>query len=349
MRIAVVGGGVFGATIAIDLARASADVELFEARSDIVDGSSARNQARLHSGYHYPRSAATAAAARAAAEPFAERFPQAIRRSAQHWYVVAPGSKVSPADYLAFLDDTGLPYQVAGGRAGPDRPAQVHTADLVVRVPEAFVDVPVLRRLLRGDLARSGVTVHTGHRVDAAEVAGFDATVWATYGTPWPQPLRFEVCEVALLGLGRYGEESFVVVDGDFVSLDPHGRIHALYDVTHSVHHVSIGTQPEIPPEYADLIARNGVVRSPLSHIDQMIESASRYLWGLHPGGMHTSIYHGSMWSLRAVLPDVDSTDERPTLVRRDGNTIRVLSGKICTAAAVGQAVVDEVFGLVPA
>ena len=49
------------------------------------------------------------------------------------------------------------------------------------------------------------------------------------------------------------------------------------------------------------------------------------------------------------MLPDVDATDARPTLVERDGNVIRVLPGKVCTAATVGRAVVGEVFGLVPA
>jgi hypothetical protein len=29
------------------------------------------------------------------------------------------------------------------------------------------------------------------------------------------------------------------------------------------------------------------------------------------------------------VLPDVDATDERPTLVERDGNHISILSGKM--------------------
>ena len=37
----------------------------------------------------------------------------------------------------------------------------------------------------------------------------------------------------------------------------------------------------------------------------------------------------GSRFAVRAVLPDVDATDERPTLVERDGNHISILSGKM--------------------
>jgi hypothetical protein len=346
VRAAVVGGGVFGCVIAVDLARTGAQVTLYESRTDILEGSTARNMARLHSGYHYPRSDETAAASRDAAALFAARFPQAIRR-ASHYYVVAPGSKVSAADYLAFCDRLGLPYEVCGEAGGPVTPPQVHCADLVAKVAEAFVDVDVLRRLLRRELTAARVTVRTGERIAGPEAPDADVTVWATYGVPWTEPLRYEVCEVALLELGRYGNDSFVVVDGEYVSLDPFGRRHTLYDVTHSVHHVSVDTRPDIPSQYLDLIGRYGPARSPLSNLDRMVESASRFLWGLDPYGQHAPIYHGSLWSLRAVLPDVDATDTRPTLIERDGDVIRVLSGKFGTAALAGRRVVDEVFGRV--
>lgn len=338
MRVAVIGGGIFGCAIAVDLARAGAVVELFEARSDILEGTTARNMARLHSGYHYPRSKETATATRDAAILFKQRFPEAVQGTADHWYLIAPGSKVNPVEYVAFLDQVELPYRIAGETA----PFQVHTADLIVSASEAFIDIAILRRLLRRDLAVSNVSVHVGHQVAGNEVPGFDVTIWATYGVPWLTPLKYEVCEVALMELGRYNKNSFVVIDGEFISLDPIGRLYSLYDVVHSVHHVSVGTEPQIPEDYTYLINRYGPVKSPLSRFHDMVTSASRFLWGLQPTGQHTSIYHGSMWSLRAVLPDVEDTDERPTLIRRDGSSIRVLSGKLCTAATIGATILNE-------
>lgn len=326
MRVAVIGGGVFGCTIAVDLARAGASVDLFEARSDILDGATARCQARLHSGYHYPRSAPTAAAARDAAPLFAARYPEAIRR-ARHHYVIAADSKVSAGEYLAFCDRLGLPYEVV-------EPPQVHHAQVCVRVPEAFVDVDVLRRLLRRDLRTSGVTVHLGEWVE--DPPSYDLTVYATYGQPWSRPLRYELCEVALVEVSRYDGDSFVVLDGDHVSLDPHGRVHALYDVVNSVHDV------------ADDPARLFAGR-PASRYEVMLKTAGQHLRGLQPGGQGVAIYHRSMFAVRAVLPDVDATDERPTLVERDGDVIRILSGKICTAVTTARRVTEAALGLVPA
>lgn len=150
VKAAVIGGGVFGSTAAVDLAQVGLQVDLFETHPDILTGATQRNQARLHRGYHYPRSDSTAAAAQAGFSEFRERYFTAIQER-QHHYVVAPDSKVTAEQYLAFCDRLRLPYEVVS------KPSHVHTADLIVRVPEAFIDVAVLRRLLRRDLAIAGV------------------------------------------------------------------------------------------------------------------------------------------------------------------------------------------------
>lgn len=338
-KVAVVGGGAFGCMTAIDLAQAGATVTLFESRSDILEGTTSRSMARLHSGYHYPRSDSTAEATRNAAMVFKNRYPTTVV-SYNHYYVIAPESKVSPNNYIDFCNRLQLPYEVID----PKNLLMVHTADLIVKVSESFIHIGNLYQALRRDLKKWNVAIHTGVHVDGTEVPGHDLTIWTTYGVPWKFPLRYEICEIPVFELGRYKDDSFVVIDGDFVSLDPYGKLYTLYDVVHSVHHVTIGTTPDIPLVYRELLARPTKVTSPLSKRDLIIESASRFFWGLNPYGQHPSIYHGSLWSLRAVLPDVDDTDKRPTLVKRDSdNVIRILSGKLCTAATVGSLVIDQI------
>lgn len=336
MRVAVIGGGVFGATAAVDFARAGARVDLFEAKPDLLGGATSHCQARLHAGYHYPRSDSTAAAARDGFGQFAARYPQAIRR-VQHHYVIADDSQVSAAEYLAFCDRLGLPYEVV------DSPF-VHHAQVVLRVPEAFVDVDVLRRLLRRDLHQAGIRAAYNTWAEPEALRGYDLTVVATYGQPWSRPLRYEVCEVALLELGRYSD-SFVVLDGPFVSLDPSPAGYMLYDVANSVHHVSVGYGPEVPDRYLPLIDRWGPVQTHLSHVQVMVDTAGRNLRGVEFGGRNVCFYKGSLFTVRAVLPDVDATDERPTLIEYDGAVASVLSGKICTAVAAARALVESTIG----
>jgi hypothetical protein len=157
------------------------------------------------------------------------------------------------------------------------------------------------------------------------------------------------LCEVALVEVPRYDALSFVVLDGDHVSLDPwRGRVHALYDVAQSVHTVGVGA-PNVPDDYRPLLDAHAPVRTNRSRVFAMLDNAGQHLRGLDPQGQSVVLFHGSLFSVRAVLPDVDATDERPTLVQRDGDVISILSGKICTAVAAARSVTEMALGLVAA
>src|SRR6266404_5488815 len=77
-RIAVVGGGIFGTTAAIHLARAGHNVELFEQGPTLLGGASHKNQYRLHRGYHYPRSKETAISCRDDVVSFNDEYQKAV-------------------------------------------------------------------------------------------------------------------------------------------------------------------------------------------------------------------------------------------------------------------------------
>src|ERR1043166_827802 len=95
-RVAVVGGGIFGATAAIHAARLGNDVHLFEKQNDLLQAASRINQYRLHRGYHYPRSLDTATSCRDAEHSFRDEYGDAIMSDSRHLYGIArEGSRVS--------------------------------------------------------------------------------------------------------------------------------------------------------------------------------------------------------------------------------------------------------------
>src|SRR5690348_15100166 len=103
LRTAVIGGGVFGATAALELARAGVRVDLFERHADLVLGTTRANQGRLHHGYHYPRS--PIADMREHANRFEALFPEAVITKNQHYYCVArERSHVTGSQYIDFCD-----------------------------------------------------------------------------------------------------------------------------------------------------------------------------------------------------------------------------------------------------
>ena len=59
MKVAIIGGGIFGCTCAIRLANNNISTTIFEEKNDILQSASRVNQYRLHQGYHYPRSGST--------------------------------------------------------------------------------------------------------------------------------------------------------------------------------------------------------------------------------------------------------------------------------------------------
>ena len=57
-KIAIIGAGIFGCTLAIILSK-KFDVQIFEKKRSILNEASKMNQFRFHLGFHYPRSQKT--------------------------------------------------------------------------------------------------------------------------------------------------------------------------------------------------------------------------------------------------------------------------------------------------
>lgn len=337
MRAAVIGAGIYGATIAVELAHAGHRVDLYERHRDLLHGATRSNQARLHLGYHYPRSLATALACREDASGFAERFPNAVNRRNNHVYAIASeGSLTSPGAYLAFCERLDAGARVVAV------PSLLQGVEVCVRVPEAIINVAAVREQLRRELRHAGVRFHRDTfiedgAVEAAPDYFGDLIVMATYGWGWPEPLRWEVCEAALVNIDpRYAFGSFVILDGPFCSLDPlpDRAGHVLYHADATVHAANVGLEPRIPGRLAQLLDR-GPVPAPQTNMAAMLDGARQFFRHLDDPA-----YLGSLFTVRAVLPDVDATDERPTLYHRDRQLLHVLAGKIDGAPVAAQRVV---------
>ncbi len=84
IRVAVIGGGIFGVTIAVRLASKGYLVDLFEEKSELLQCASGINQHRFHRGYHYPRSVETARQAKCSEAAFRQEYGQAVIDKNRH-------------------------------------------------------------------------------------------------------------------------------------------------------------------------------------------------------------------------------------------------------------------------
>ncbi|HEX8374945.1 MAG TPA: FAD-dependent oxidoreductase, partial [Geminicoccaceae bacterium] len=149
---AVVGAGFFGARLALLLARRGARVALIERGPTVCGRASWTNQARVHNGYHYPRSLSTANGSHRHYERFLREMDGCVDGSFTHLYAIArDGSATNAAQFERRCRELGLPLGAAPeSLAGLFDPGRI---EAVFTVREAAFDARSLRRRLEDALA----------------------------------------------------------------------------------------------------------------------------------------------------------------------------------------------------
>lgn len=344
--VAVVGGGMFGVTAAVDLAREGYDVELFEKKDDILTGASGSNHWRLHRGYHYPQSDETAKQALETEPLFRDRYADAVITNEDHYYAIAEGSWVDYAEYQSFMEAHGLEFE-------PVDLGLVNESNIeqTIQVNENHVSPEKLRELCWNEIEDAGVTARLNSEVKSLdELQRFDSVVIATYaninsilpeGHELRRDFKFEVCEVPIVKLPeRYLGNNIIVVYGPYMSTDHWGDtdFFAMGDYHNMRHYTSTGYEPEIPDRFRDLV-NAGLIEDPqLSNFTEFREHGEDYI----PGVADAELV-GSLFTIRTILPDVEDTDARPTLVDRSGRVVTVFGGKLATSVDTAQAVVSAI------
>ena len=76
--VVIIGGGFFGCQLALYLQEHFDSICILEKESDLMERASYNNQARVHNGYHYPRSLLTAFRSRLSFKQFCNEFSECI-------------------------------------------------------------------------------------------------------------------------------------------------------------------------------------------------------------------------------------------------------------------------------
>ena len=84
--VAVIGGEFYGCVIALELSERHDEVVLLEKADDLMTRASLINQARVHNGYHYPRSIMTAFRSFANFPRFVAEYRDVVDRSFEKVY-----------------------------------------------------------------------------------------------------------------------------------------------------------------------------------------------------------------------------------------------------------------------
>lgn len=346
-QVAVIGAGFFGCSIAIHLADLGYKVSLLDEAGAMLQRASLANQARVHHGYHYPRSLRSGLSCAANFPRFVRDHHEAIVNRFQKLYAIARrNSKVTADQFATFCQQIGAPIR----ESSPAINARFD-ADLVERVYEvqefAF-DAVALRKVLGSRLESAGVDVRlrtaaarvssaAGGRLLVKFAKGGQVQVDRVFTCLYARtntllrnsdlptvPMKHEITEIALVEPpDELADCGVTVMDGPFFSTMPFPpeRIHSFTHVRYTPHHCWIDpAEPRDP--YSDLDGRRLVSNYPM-----MVRDAARYL-----PIVSRSRYVRSLFEVKSVLIENEENDGRPILYRRDtglpGLTV-VLGGKL--------------------
>lgn len=105
---AIIGAGIFGIELGLILAKRNLKIIILEKENNICMRASANNQARVHNGYHYPRSLETLIASHRHYDTFLREFKDCINSDFTNLYLVSKDSLVSSKDFKTLCDNQGL-------------------------------------------------------------------------------------------------------------------------------------------------------------------------------------------------------------------------------------------------
>ena len=245
MKIAVIGGGIFGSVTSYFLQNIGNEVTLFEKSDSILSGASSKNQNRLHLGYHYPRDIETALQSIKGFNEFKEHFPSACEFNFPCYYGLSSSeSKSTLESYIHFLDQSNLKYEEVRLSELDQFGIDSATVSSLWRCNEGVVDNGILRDLIHQKLLKSGVQIYLGDQIseisrnfDKWLVSStkqsnlYDVVITATYGLD-----KIKTPDIVRNNLNSFLQATLViecelptekfgltVVDGDFITVLPKG------------------------------------------------------------------------------------------------------------------------------
>ncbi len=333
MKIAVVGAGIFGCTISTKLSKLHT-VDLYESSSDIMTAASRTNQLRLHRGYHYPRSPDTVNSLLRSINFFKKEYTEAVIDKFEHFYCIAKEkSLVSPDQYINFCNRFNLEYEIIQNFSY----VNLEKIALTVKVEESLLDYHRIYDICKKRIKDSSMNVKLNTKFKKEDCKNYDIVINCTYANindileeDSKKEYQFEVCEkIAVKMPHEVSNKSIVIMDGPFMCVDPYGNTgnSLLGNVVHAIHSSKVEKHPTISDEITPFLNK-GIVKNPkVSNFNKFIEVGKNYIPSLE-----MAEYIGSMYTVRAVLPNMDKTDGRPTIVaKQHNNIINVFSGKIDT------------------
>ncbi|MBO4350034.1 MAG: FAD-binding oxidoreductase [Proteobacteria bacterium] len=357
----IIGAGLYGLYSACLCGKRGEHILVLECEDAPFKRATYINQARVHQGYHYPRSLSTALKSAHYFERFNRDFDFCINREYKKIYATSSQFSWSSGEqFKKFCKAASIPCE----EVKPEQFFKDGMCDGAFLTREYTYDASVLQKYYESQLSelnnvtilynaaiRSITKLDDCYEISVDDKKSFTApfVLNATYASTNQIldmlgydkfKIKYELCEIILCdasdALKEYG---FTVMDGPFFSIMPFGLTgdHSLTSVTFTPHSTSYDFLPTFDCQEKSngfcspkhLGNCNHCPVKPVSAFPYMANLARKYL-----RDEYGFSYKSSLFSMKPILKSTELDDSRPTVVRvysKDPTFVGVLSGKINT------------------
>lgn len=357
----IIGAGLYGLYAALFCAAQGDKVLVLEYDSEVFKRATYINQARVHMGYHYPRSYSTAIKSAGYFERFIKDYGFCIHQDFKKIYATSKSFSWTNADqFKKFCEYSKIKCE----GLDPNEFFNDEMCDGAFLTREYTYDAKILRNYFLEKISKYlnieikySTRIKTIHKkreyfcvsTDRGEKFESDFIVNATYASTnqismqlgyEPFKIKYELCEIILCKVNEELKNiGITVMDGPFFSIMPFGKTgyHSLTSVTFTPHKTSYEFLPKFDcqkksngfctPE--QLGNCNDCPAKPTSAWPYMSNMAKKYL-----KNTFRYDYVESLFSMKPILRASEIDDSRPTVIKildKEPTFISVLSGKINT------------------
>lgn len=368
----IIGAGIYGLYSAIYCGRKGEKVLVLEYENEPFKRATYINQARVHQGYHYPRSLSTALKSANYFDRFNKDFEYAINKEFNKIYAISKNFSWSNAEeFHHFCKSANIPCK----RIMNEEFFKDEMCEGTFLTNEYTYDAKIIcEHLLKEITKMKNVTIVFSSPVIDIKLIDkkkcyaiitknktYESkyVLNCTYGSTnqildmlgfEKFKIKYELCEIILVKpnkkLKDYG---ITVMDGPFFSIMPFGKTpyHSLTSVTFTPHQTSFSELPKFECQ-----KRCNGFCSPkrlgnCNECPAKPKSAWPYMFNLTKKYLKEDFqfeYVKSLFSIKPILVASEIDDSRPTLIKKNSvnpTFVSVLSGKINTVYDLEE-VLDE-------
>ncbi len=335
VNITIIGGGFFGLYLAEYFSRLNKKVLVVEKENDAMQRASYVNQARVHNGYHYPRSILTALRSRISFPRFVEEFESCIDNDFDKYYMISNRlGKVTPNQFEKFCNRIGACHEPA--------PSSIinlvnkKMIDGVFKVKEFAFNSVTLKETMLDRIKNNNVEILFNHEVSEIRKSRGALELTINSGSEFQKvvseqvfnctyslinsvlskskidliPLRHEMTEMCIVDVpDELRKVGITVMCGPFFSIMPFPSRFA-----HSFSHVRYTPHYEWDDREDSLYLdahKIAVEHHRRTAYKKMKMDAQRYIPILED-----IKYKDSLWEVKTILPRSETDDSRPILFK---------------------------------